>query len=182
MSATSTLKYGRFEITDATTLSPESISYLLRYGFSQSLQDSVASVKAKAKKEGKSEAEIDALADETMAKRYQQILDGTVGFREPAGPKLSPFEVEYDRVSFDAIRKLAADKAKAAGVKVTLPKKGSDEYAALRTKLEAKFGDVWKKEAERRVKAAEKLGTESADHDDVFADFVNAGGDAEATA
>lgn len=112
---------------DETALSGESLKYLLQYGFSQSLQDSIAGL-AKAKAEELRETDdykngvmtdedVDAevaLAIETKLKeRRQAILDGTIGQKAISTPRDPLMGIAREQVR-------AAVKAK--GAKVTKEK------------------------------------------------------------
>lgn len=123
-------------------LSPASLEYLLKYGASQSLQDSVASVKAKAKKDGKSDDEVGALVKEAMAKRHAAILAGTIGFRHPS-EKVSPLDAMIAKVGREELTAMA----KAKGTKLPVKEK----YDALFTAALERFAAKWTAEAERRL-------------------------------
>lgn len=136
------------------------LDYLLQYGFSQSLQDSIAG-RAKAvrdeltqDKDGKPLAEanmpseadimaaIDADLDGTLQKRMAAILAGTVAVRT-GGEARDP--------AAGIVRELLVAYAKGKGMK--LPKADSDEYKALAAKMREAKADHIAAELERRKSA-----------------------------
>lgn len=137
------------------------ISYLLQYGFAQSLQDSIAG-RAKAvrdemveegKKEGSeapTEAEIvEAIKQDiagTLAKRMDAISRGEVATRGEG--------VARDPAA-GIIREILVASAKKAGKK--LPKADSDEYKAMVAKVREAKADYIKAELERRAAAADEI-------------------------
>ena len=127
------------------------LEYLLSYGWSQSLQDSVAAAKAKAKKDGKSDEEVESLVASTMSTRAEAILAATIGIRGPGAPRLSELDREIRKIGEEAMRAMA----KASNVK--LPDRKTDEGKATYDALFAKFLEVysseWTAEAERRIEA-----------------------------
>lgn len=141
------------------SLPPKSLEYLLKYGASQSLQDSIASVKSKAKKDGKSDEEVKVLCREAMAKRYNAIVTATIGFRHPA-EKVSPLEAMIGKVGREALTAMA----RAKGTK--LPTK--EKYDALFEAALVRFKDSWTEEAERRL-AMVKAADPADELDDFFA-------------
>lgn len=127
------------------------LQYLLSYGWSQSLQDSVAAVKSKAKKDGKSDEEIDTLVASTMSDRANAILTGTIGVRGPGAPRLSEIDREIRKIGEEAMR------AMAKGSNVKLPdrktEKGKADYDALFGMFLSTYSAEWTAEAERRIEA-----------------------------
>lgn len=141
-------------------LKPETIAYLLQYGWAQSLQDSIAGKEKKAIADIKSriaeglEAEMDedeiaaqAAMDveAALAKRQKAILEGTVAVRE-AGEAKDPLRA----VALDMIR----NAAKAKGKKLTKDQLATlaDEILAdenRRAKVQAEFDK--RKEAQIEV-------------------------------
>ena len=135
------------------------LDYLLQYGFSQSLQDSIAG-RAKAvrdelttRPEGNTdwnmpdEATIEAAIaediDGMLQKRMNAILAGTVAVRGSAAPRDPAAGI---------VRELLVAWAKAKGKK--LPKADSDEYAQLAAKMREVKADHIKAELARRAEAA----------------------------
>lgn len=136
------------------------LDYLLQYGFSQSLQDSIAG-RAKAVRdelitrpegndgswvaptEPEIEAAISADIDGMLQKRMNAILAGTVAVRGSAAPK--------DPTS-GIVRELLVAWAKAKGKK--LPKADSDDYTTLAAKMREIKADHIKAELARRAEAA----------------------------
>lgn len=133
---------------DFENLPATALEYLLKYGASQSLQDSVASVKAKAKKDGKTDEEVKALCDEAMAKRHAAIISGTIGFRHPS-EKVSPLDAMIAKVGREALQAMA----KAKGQKLPVKEK----YEALFAVALEKYRDKWTEEAKRRLEQAKNV-------------------------
>jgi hypothetical protein len=132
------------------------LAYLLQYGFSQSLQDSIAG-RAKSVREEMTDAKdkpagwtvpseaviaaaIDADIDGMLQKRSAAILAGTVAVRtsEPKDPWAG------------IIREILVKSAAKQGKK--LPKADSDEYKALVEKVRTSKADWITKELARRAK------------------------------
>lgn len=156
-----TLSYernGKVYSTEVETLPAAAIAYLLQYGFSQSLQDSIAG-RAKAVREEMStipdpkpdgwlgvasEATIligiESDLDGTLSKRLDAIKAGTVATRGPG--------VARDPAA-GIVRELLVAWSKAKGGK--LPKADSDEYKALAGKMSAAKADYIKAELTRRA-------------------------------
>lgn len=141
---------------ETSTLPESAISYLLQYGFSQSLQDSIAG-RAKAVREELLKADpatspgvIDAaIADDiqgALLKRLDAIEKGEVATRGSGTPR--------DPAS-GIVRELLVAYAKSKGMK--LPKADSDEYAALATKMRAAKAEYITAELARRASAVEEL-------------------------
>lgn len=139
MSEDSNLTYGRWTV-NANDLPATGIKYLLQNGFSQSLTDAAAFTKEQ--KEGKTPAEVTAMADEARQKRFEAILAGTVGTRV-GGPRLDPTTRTMNDIVDERLAAICAAR------KVAMPK--GDVLKAARAKLLAKFGDDIRGEAEKRV-------------------------------
>lgn len=156
-----TLKYVRhgqsFEL-DANTASAETLAYLLQYGWSQSLQDSIAGrgkmvreeLVEKAKKAGSAAPDEATIAEAIrqdelgiMQKRMDAIKAGEVGAR--VGQSRDPVETEIRRLA----RKGLAVFAKAAQVK--LPHKDKEAMAALLDKFIEQNKTVLEAEAKVNV-------------------------------
>jgi hypothetical protein len=164
-----TLSYernGKVYSTEVETLPPTAIAYLLQYGFSQSLQDSIAG-RAKAvveellppiaeRKPGfvvPTQEQIDAVVAEDIEGQLNKRLDaikagnvatrGTSVARDPAA---------------GIVRELLVAWAKAKGGK--LPKADSDEYKALADKMRAAKADWIKAELARRAEVAGEIDIE----------------------
>lgn len=142
---------------ETATLPEAAITYLLQYGFAQSLQDSIAGrakavrdeMVAEGKKEGNeapTEAEIaEAIKQDllgTLEKRMNAIMAGTVATRSPGAPKDEAAGI---------VREILLAHAKSKGLK--LPKADSDEYAALAAKVREAKADYIKGELARRKEA-----------------------------
>lgn len=148
---------------DFDALPTASQDYLIQYGINQSLTDSYASSRSDAKKEGKSDEEIAAVMAESVAARVAKLLDGTIGVRAPAGPKLSPEDAMYQKVASEAVKAmLKAKGAKPAG-KANPNGYTAEQVSALVEKLADKFGEAWRKEAKRRLKSVEAATADVAD-------------------
>lgn len=148
---------GKVYETESSTLPETAIAYLLQYGFSQSLQDSIAG-RAKAVAEEMlppvadrkpdfvvpTQADIDAAVaadiDGMLQKRTAAIIAGSVATRGPG--------IARDPAA-GIIRELLVAWAKAKGGK--LPKADSDEYKALAGKMATAKADWIKGELERRA-------------------------------
>lgn len=130
------LKYGNQSVR-VSDITAEGIAYLLQYGYSQSLQDSIAGldkkVRADVEKFAKAltvdtptdDAGINALAEmveeDKLADRSAKILAGTIG--APSGvPRLTGDDKLADGIAREWLR------AKAAEIKHKLPVADSDEY------------------------------------------------------
>jgi hypothetical protein len=150
----SNLTYGTWSV-NANDLPATAIKYLLQNGFSQSMTDAAAFTKAQ--KDGKSEAEVTAMAQEARNKRFAAILAGTVGTRVGGGPRLSPLE----RTMNDIVDERLAAICRARNV--AQPK--GDVLKSARAKILAKFEAEIKSEAEARVT---KLASEVAAMGDIF--------------
>lgn len=156
---------GKVYETESSTLPETAIAYLLQYGFSQSLQDSIAG-RAKAveqellnpdpKPEGwtaPDKATIDTAVqqdlDGTLSKRLDAIIAGSVATRGP-GVARDP--------SAGIVRELLVAWAKAKGGK--LPKADSDEYKALADKMRAAKAEFIAAELARRATVADEIDIE----------------------
>lgn len=69
---------GKVYETDANALKPETIAYLLQYGWAQSLQDSIAGL---AKKVDAENGDVIQAIDGALMKRSDAILSGTISSR-----------------------------------------------------------------------------------------------------
>lgn len=154
-----TLSYernGKTYSTEVETLPATAIAYLLQYGFSQSLQDSIAG-RAKAveqelrnpdpKPQGwvllPDDQITNAIASDiegTLNKRLDAIVAGNVATRGP-GTARDP--------AAGIVRELLVAWAKGKDKK--LPKADSDEYKALAEKMRTAKADYIKAELERRA-------------------------------
>lgn len=164
-----TLSYergGKTYTTEVETLPATAIAYLLQYGFSQSLQDSIAG-RAKAVADEMlppvadrkadfvvpTQAQIDAAVasdiEGQLGKRLDAIKAGSVATRG-AGVARDP--------AAGIVRELLVAWAKAKGGK--LPKADSDEYKALAAKMSAAKADWIKAELERRAAVGAEIDIE----------------------
>lgn len=133
------LKYGTHTVRIGD-LNAEGVAYLMQYGFTQSLQDSIAGLAKKVKSDPEKfakaltvdtpsdDAGVDALAemveDDKLADRTSKILSGTIGL--PSGvPRLVGDDKIADGIAREWLR------AKAAEAKVKLPAADTDEYATF---------------------------------------------------
>lgn len=157
---------GKTYEAESTALPETAIAYLLQYGFSQSLQDSIAG-RAKAVAEEMlppvmdrkpdfvvpTQAQIDAAVaadiDGQLGKRLDAIVAGTVATRGPGAAK--------DPTS-GIVRELLVAWAKGKDKK--LPKADSDEYKALAAKMREAKADWIKAELERRATVADEIDIE----------------------
>jgi hypothetical protein len=153
MSEDSNLTYATWTV-NANDLPAAAVKYLLQNGFSQSMTDAAAFTKAQ--KEGKSEAEVAAMATEARQKRFDAILAGSVGTRV-GGPRLSP----VDRAKNDIVDERLAAICKARNV--AMPK--GDVLKSAKAKIMAKFASEITREAEARVA---KTAAEVAAMGDIF--------------
>lgn len=133
------LSYGGHSLT-VGDIGEAGLAYLLQYGYSQSLQDSIAGlakkVKGDAEKFAKAltvdtptdEAAVDALVemveDDKLADRSAKIAAGTIGL--PAGvPRLTGDAKLANGIAREWLRRAAAE------AKVKLPAADSDEYTTF---------------------------------------------------
>lgn len=152
-----TLTYGDFKV-DPAQIAEKGLAYLLQYGFSQSLQDSVAGHAAKLKAETVSktdlspkwnDAEIATQVYDRMAARVDAISTGDVGTGR-VGPRVLGIEAVMREVAFEAI------KLHAAKNKVKLPAKAEERNKLIDSYL-AKYAAKARTEAERRMAAVEEI-------------------------
>lgn len=158
-------RHGQVFSVDPESLKPETIAYLLQYGWAQSLQDSVAGRAKKVREESAAKemdsAEIDqAIQDDelgTMQKRMDAILSGVVrnGTR---GPR-DVFGSMFAKVAKD----LLSAYAKAKGKK--LPKANSDELKVLLEKFTNANREAIETETKRRIEEANAV---EVDADGIF--------------
>lgn len=142
------LKYGAWEIP-AADASPATLAYCLQNGFHQSMVDAAAF--SKEEKEGKTEAEVEAMATEKRQARFDNIVAGTVGHRA-GGPRVRGVDKIVRDVALERLTAVAAAKGKA------LPKgKGAAEKVNKLVDLylsdEGRAADC-RAEAERRHASA----------------------------
>lgn len=116
-----TLSYGRNGKTysaEVETMKPETIAYLLQYGWAQSLQDSIAGLAKKVEAEN---GDVEQAIDGQLNKRLDAILSGTISSRG-TGEARDPLKA----IANGMIRKALALK----GAKVD-----KDKFAALVNQL-----------------------------------------------
>ena len=148
---------------DTTALPQAALDYLLQYGFSQSLQDSIAG-RAKAVREEMlarpenapadwtppSETEIAEMVSDdahgTLLKRLDAIRNGSVATRGPAAPRDETAGI---------VREILLSIAKAKGVK--LPKADSEEYAKMAGRVREAKAEYIAAELERRKNAVAEI-------------------------
>ncbi len=134
---------------DVDSLGKEALTYLLTYGFKQSLQDSVAGVRKAALDEGKSESEADEAVEAAMKARYDAILSGKVAVRAQ-GPRLQGLDKFVAEVADELLRAQCAKK----GVKWPSGKGSADVVKGWRERLLASpMADNVKKEGKKRFDA-----------------------------
>lgn len=144
---------------DTETLPQAALDYLLQYGFSQSLQDSIAG-RAKAVREEvlkdnpeASEADIKEAVDNELTgallKRLDAIKAGEVATRGSGTPRDPAAGI---------VREMLQAIAKKQGKK--LPKADSPEYAAMAAKVRAAKATEIAAELERRRNAVDDLDIE----------------------
>lgn len=142
-------------------ISAKGLAYLLQYGFTQSMQDSVAGLAKDVREnptdyEGKTPEEVVA---EMLDTRQAAILAGTIGTRVGAA-RLSGI----DKI----MRDVAKERIKAACVAkgVAMPK--GEALAALVDKYLAKYDDSVREEADRRMSTIKSAG-DDVDLDELLA-------------
>ncbi|MDE2071790.1 MAG: hypothetical protein KGI70_03630 [Patescibacteria group bacterium] len=139
---------------DANTLSgmsAKAVAYLVANGYKQSLTDAAAFTKEQ--KEGKSAAEVEALASSKRESRHTAILGGDVG--AVVGSRATPIEKFMRDVAHERIRAIATAK----GVK--MPK--GDVLKAAVEKIMARDNADIKAEAEARMSAAKAAAADAGD-------------------
>lgn len=162
MTTLSYSRHGTAFAVDVETLSPKAIAYLLQYGWSQSLQDSVAG-RAKKVRDEMTEKDADVSADDisaavesdelgTMQKRMDAILNDTIGERS-ASVLLTPFEKAFNAICSEKLKEYAKGKNK------KLPKVDSDEYKAIWEKFAEANKESFTNAANERLEAAKKVST-----------------------
>jgi len=174
---TSILKYGRWE-TDANTLPPKAISYLLHNGFTQSMTDAAATTredKAKVLREGGHEADavkmesgdgkalstegathLATAVDKWRQERFDAIMSGTVGTRVGGGgPRKDPLVRTMEDIAEERLRAHCSVK------QVAMPK-GDVLKQALAIILR-KGGEALKAEAQARLQQASAMADELGD-------------------
>ena len=147
-------------------IAPEGLAYLLQYGFSKSLQDSVAGKlkvfmdgakddKGGWKAEPMSEDEARAEINKLLAERADDIRTGSVS-RRSGGPRLKGLDWYMREVAKEFLAKFAKDKGK------KLPSKAEDLapiLAQYTTKNESKI----REEAQRRMDQANAMTDDDSD-------------------
>lgn len=144
---------------DSDSAKPESVAFLLEYGWRQYLQDGAAVSKVHQsgdlKGTVKSEEEIAEEKRQGVMERLENIVNGEFTRRGPGAPKLSPTERYRLEITEQKIR----DAAKAVGKKVptkTGPKADAGWWEAMVAKVYTKYQGEIDKEVERRLKADAK--------------------------
>ena len=130
-------------------LPEQSIIYLLKYGFNQTLQDiSFAQIRAMAERKGISmtAGEVAEVLDARRATKVENLLNGQIFVRKAGVPKGTTFDRMVHAVAKEWLAALARSKG------MPLPK--GDAYTALLEKFIAKNGETIKAEAQRRVDMA----------------------------
>lgn len=133
------------------SIAPTGVKYLLQYGFAKSLQDSVSGLKKKLEGEGQDAASVQAALHSEMQKRFDAIVNGSVGLRGPRAIGIERVMRDVAEEGFKAAwtRTRAARVAKGESDIGPLPK-GKDLTARVNEYL-AKRGDAIRAEAERRM-------------------------------
>jgi len=151
---------GKEYSVETESLKAESLSYLLQYGFSQSLQDSIAGAEKAVRQEYKEQADaagetvdeaevaeaVKQDIDGTLQKRVDAILAGTVGTRVPQ--QRDPFAAMCKRIATEMARK----GFKAANIK--WPKDRADEVVG---KVLEKHKAAIEAEAKKRLDAQSEV-------------------------
>ncbi|HUP81175.1 MAG TPA: hypothetical protein VM260_21675, partial [Pirellula sp.] len=78
MTTVSYVRNGKTYSADVESMKPETIAYLLQYGWAQSLQDSIAGL---AKKVAEENGDVDQAIDGQLMKRSDAILSGSIAVR-----------------------------------------------------------------------------------------------------
>lgn len=130
-------------------MSPAALAYLVGNGFTQSLTDAAAF--SRSDKEGKSESEIADMARAARQKRFNAIIDGTVGSSGPRGPRRRGIDAVMAEIAEAAIRQ--APKIVSGEVKWPEGKGAAATIAGWVRAYIAKNESTVRAEAERRMAA-----------------------------
>lgn len=144
-------------------LPPQSIIYLLQYGFAQCLQDmSLAQIRAMAERKGISmtAGEVAEALDARRATKVENLLNGQIFVRKAGVPKGTTFDRMVLTVAKEWLAAFAHSKGK------PLPK--GDAYTTLLEKFIAKNEETLKVEAQRRIDMAPRRTDDDDDNNDWF--------------
>ena len=142
--------------SDLETMSAKALGYLLANGYKQSITDAAAFTKEK--KAGKSAADLEAMANDSRAKRHEAILAGNVG--AVVGSRATPIESFMRDVAHERLKALCLSLGKPLPKNV---KGGAQTYSLAIEAILKRQGDDIRAEAEARMAAAKGAAADVAD-------------------